>query len=400
MSGAGLLLRGLLRLRRTEPRTAATLCRRIFSLAAPVVASSRHLHHLGPGVPPTTTEATEAWWRRAYASDAVDAGLGEIIEVQSMKDFQSLAEASKSAPIILDFYADWCGPCKTLSPKLDQAAKASKKFNVAKIDVEAQDLAPLVQHLKISSLPTLMVLFDGQIIANSVVVGVPDDGKFAAYVKMIEGLEASKAAAEGKGEGDGGPAAAEGEEPKPDFKAIITEHMGKLSGEGVSKDIVAEAARAFSGVLSHEASELGDAVRAKVGLAMCALKEGNADVARQLARSAEGDCAENQKFGELEALKAQLDFIEQGGAGSVSEAQARVDADPGDLEALHDLATALFAEGRSREALDAALEIVRKDKTWNDEAGRKLVVKLFDLLGKDDDLVRVYRQKLSNILFI
>merc|ERR1719443_2067661 len=97
---------------------------------------------------------------------------------------------------------------------------------------------------------------------------------------MIEGLEASKAAAEGKGEGDGGPAAAEGEEPKPDFKAIITEHMGKLSGEGVSKDVVAEAARAFSGVLSHEASELGDAVRAKVGLAMCALKEGNADVAR------------------------------------------------------------------------------------------------------------------------
>jgi len=317
-----------------------------------------------------------------------------FIEVGSMQDFQSLAEASKVSPIILDFYADWCGPCKQLSPKLEKAAKLSGGgFQVAKIDVEAQELAPLVSHLKISSLPTMMALYDGQIIANSVIIGLPDDDKFGAYVKMIEGLKSSAKPQEDEGtEDDDAPSSAE------DTKDLITKYLEKLKEEGFPA--VAEAAQFFSGVLSSEGATQQDTIRSKVGLALCALKEKNIEIAKELVKSAEEDCDDNQKFGELEALKARLELYGEQWKESLEELEVLVQSEPGNLEHLHRYASALFVEGHAREAMEAALLIVKKDKAWNDEAGRVTLVKFFDLLGSDNDLVKEFRKKLSNAWYV
>lgn len=333
-----------------------------------------------------------------FARSHSAAASASIIEVANMDDFSKLATASKRAPIILDFYADWCGPCKQLSPKLEQASLNSKgSFQIAKVDVESQELGPLVAHLKIQSLPTLMVLHDEKIVANSIIVGLPDDAKLAAYIKMVEGLG-------GQGAGTDG---ADGEDDV-NTSERVSEYLAKLKDakrEAGDDGIVREAAQFFSRVVSagHEGEDAtatkSDVIRSKVGLAICALREGNVDIARDLARSAEGDCGENQKFGELEALKAQLEFFGEASDKSLDELEAKLSSNPGDLDLQCEYASSLFAEGQPAKAMEVALDVVKKDRNWNEEAGRKLLLRFFDALGPTDELTILYRKKLSNVWF-
>ena len=368
----------------TTTTTTTTTCSSRYHTLCPPVAVALHLQRAsefrtaagryGYGAIETCTS------RRLY-STADTSSDDNIIEVSTMEDFQSLAGASKAKPIILDFYADWCGPCKQLSPKLVALSKSSKgAFQIAKLDVEKQALAPLVQHLKISSLPTLMVIFQGQIVANSIIIGVPDDSKLAGYVEMIKGLGAGEA------------------EDKKDTKEMMSQYFEKLKAKDT--DVIEEASQFFGGVLSDADSEAEDKVRAKVGLAQAALLEDKVDIAKELVKAAEQDCEEGkiEKIAELESMRAQLEFWD--GKENLIEIQALLETDPNNLEVLHRYASALFAEGKVEDAMEAALGIVGKDKSWNEEAGRKLLVKFFEALGANHELVAVYRKKLSNIWYI
>jgi len=137
-----------------------------------------------------------------------------------------------------------------------------------------------------------------------------------------------------------------------------------------------------------------------VGLAQAALLEDKVDIAKELVKAAEQDCEEGkiEKIAELESMRAQLEFWD--GKENLIEIQALLETDPNNLEVLHRYASALFAEGKVEDAMEAALGIVGKDKSWNEEAGRKLLVKFFEALGANHELVAVYRKKLSNIWYI
>jgi len=334
-----------------------------------------------------------------HGSSSYSTSAGAIKDVKDVKDFQALAEDSKKSPIILDFYADWCGPCKQLSPKLEKAAQTSQgAFQVRKVDVESPALAPIVQHLKIQSLPTLMVLHDGQIVANSIIIGLPDDQKLAAYVDMIRGLK--KGAGEGE-EGEEGEGGAE-----KSAKEVLSSHFELLKSAAApggdateAEAAVKETAAAFASVLGRQDSDDEDKARAKVGLAACALQEGNTAMAKELLRAVEAECSEGGlKIAELAAVKAQVEFSD--GKEDLGEVEALLKESPGDLEAMHRYAVALFAEGRTEDALEAALNLVKKDKEWNEQAGRKLMVKFFDALGAESEVAASYRKRLSNLWFL
>jgi putative thioredoxin len=297
-------------------------------------------------------------------SGAPDADL--IKDSDEASFLQDVVEASQTIPIIVDFWAPWCGPCKTLGPQLEAAVKAAKGA-VKMVKVNVDEAQMIAGQLQIQSIPTVYAFHNGQPIDGF--QGAQPESEIKAFVERVV-------------------KAAGGEAPD-DGLADAVEAAEEMLAEGAASD----AAQTFAAVLGEDpqnAAAYGGMVRAHI--AMGELDEAEAFL--------NGAPIEISKAPELEAAHAQLLLARQAAdAGPVADLMAAVEADPDDLQARFDLAQALYANNDAEAAVDHILEIFKRDREWNDGAAKTQLFTIFDALKPNDPVVLNGRRKLSSMIF-
>lgn len=299
------------------------------------------------------------------AAPAKDANIKDVSEQDFMAE---VVDASMQVPVIVDFWAPWCGPCKTLGPMLEDAVKAAGgAVKMAKVNVdEAQMIA---SQLRIQSIPTVYAFWQGQPVDGF--QGAVPQSEIKAFVDRLVQQGGGAGADQGNGLDDALAAAEE------------------MLEQGAASD----AAQTFSAILGEDeknAAAYGGLVRAHIAL-------GELEQAEAILNGAP---AEISKAPELEAAHAQLELAKQAaGVGPVAELTAKVEADPDDHQARYDLAQALYAQGDGEGAVDHLLELFRRDREWNDGAAKAQLTTIFDALKPNDPVALKGRRRLSSMIF-
>jgi putative thioredoxin len=291
----------------------------------------------------------------------------DLIKDTSEATFMAdVVEASQTTPIIVDFWAPWCGPCKTLGPQLEAAVIAAKgAVKMVKLNVdEAQGIAG---QLQIQSLPTVYAFWKGQPVDGF--QGAVPPSEITTFIDRVI-------------------KAAGGEAPSDTLNDAV-EAAEEMLTEGHAED----ATQTFAAILGEDplhAGAYGGMVRAHIAM-------GALDEAEGLLNGAP---IEISKAPELEAAHAQLELARQAAnAGPVSELAAAVEADEDDHQARFDLAKALYATGDAEGAVNHLLELFKRDREWNDAAAKAQLFTIFDALKANDPVVLNGRRKLSSMIF-
>ncbi|MGJ8585717.1 MAG: thioredoxin [Marinosulfonomonas sp.] len=295
-------------------------------------------------------------------TDASPAGADLIKDISEATFAADVIEASQETPVIVDFWAPWCGPCKTLGPMLEEAVTAAGgKVRMVKVNVdESQQLAA---QLQIQSIPTVYAFWQGRPVDGF--QGAVQGSQIKEFVAKLVELN-----------GDDGLSAA-------------VEAAEEMLAEGAAVD----AAQTFAAVLGEEpnnAKAYGGLVRAHIAM----------DDLDQAEAILNGAPAEISDAPELEAVHAQLELAKQAAdAGPVAELRAAVQADETNLEARFDLAQALYAAGDIEDAVAELLEIFRRDREWNESAAKTQLFTIFEALPPQDPIALNGRRKLSSMIF-
>ncbi|MFY0621883.1 MAG: thioredoxin [Pelagimonas sp.] len=294
------------------------------------------------------------------------AGAGDLVKDITEAEFMTeVVEASMKTPIIVDFWAPWCGPCKTLGPMLEEAVTAAKGA-VKMIKVNVDEAQMIAGQLQIQSIPTVYAFWQGQPVDGF--QGALPQSEIKAFVQRV--IEA------GGGDASGG----------LDDAVAAAEEMLE---QGATED----AAQTFAAILEEEPNHAG----AYGGLVRAHLAAGDLDQAEAVLNGAPAEIASSP---ELEAAHAQLELAKQAAdAGPVAELTAAVEADPDNHQARFDLAQALHASGDADGAVDQLLELFRRDREWNDGAAKAQLFTIFDALKANDPVVLNGRRKLSSMIF-
>ncbi len=298
-------------------------------------------------------------------SNATATDTADLIKDTSEATFmQDVVEASKEVPVIVDFWAPWCGPCKTLIPALEaEVTAAAGKVKMVKINVDENQ--QIAGQLQVQSIPTVYAFVDGKPV--DAFQGALPQSELKAFVEKIAAL-----GPEDDGGLDGAIEAAE---------AMLTE------GEA------GDAAETFKAILEEDensAPAYGGLVRALIAL----------EDLEQAEATLNGAPAEISTSSALEAAHAQLELAKQAAdAGPVDELRAAVDANGDDHQARLDLAMALHAGGDAEAAVNELLELFRRDRNWNDGAAKAQLFTVFDALKPDDPIVLNGRRKLTSMIF-
>jgi putative thioredoxin len=293
------------------------------------------------------------------AAAATDTTIKEATTQSFIKD---VIEESRRQPVLVDFWAPWCGPCKQLTPILEKVVRGAKgKLKLVKMNIDEHPSIP--GQMGIQSIPAVIAFVNGQ----------PADGFLGALpesqvVAFVERLTKGRVSAEDK-------------------------DLLKGADAALAEGDPAGAAELYARVLADEPTN----VQALAGLARCYVASGALDQAKQtlamIPESKHGDAA-------VAAARAAVELAEQATSlGPINELEQKVAANPLDHQSRFDLALALNAQGLRKEALDHLIEITRRDRKWNDDGARKQLVQLFDAWGPNDETTIEGRKRLSSILF-
>ena len=288
-----------------------------------------------------------------------------IKETTTQTFVKDVIEESKRQPVLIDFWAPWCGPCRQLTPILEKAVRAAKgRVKLVKMNIDEHPAIP--GQMGIQSIPAVIAFVGGQP-ADGFMGAVPESQVNAFIDKITKGV------------------AAPGE---PNIAEILKEAEGVLA-EGDA----ATAAQIYAEVLAVDATNIA----ALAGLAKCYVTSGAIEQAKQtlamVPESKRNDAA-------VKAVQASVDLAEQAKAvGPVTELEQKVAANPLDHQARFDLATALNAMGKRAEAAEQLLAIVKRDRKWNEDGARKQLVQFFEAWGGTDEATVEGRKRLSTLLF-
>ncbi len=293
---------------------------------------------------------------------AADNSIKDISEAEFMAE---VVEGSAEVPVIVDFWAPWCGPCKTLGPMLEDAVRATKgAVKMVKVNVdEAQQIA---EQLRIQSIPTVYAFFKGQPLDGF--QGALSQSELKAFVERV----VQAAGGDASGGLDDAIAAAE---------------------EMLEQGAAVDAAQTFAAILGEEpahAAAYGGLVRSHIAM----------DDLDQAEAILNGAPVEISKAPELEAAHAQLMLAQQAaGAGPLDDLKAAVEADPDNHQARFDLAQAMHANGDVEGAVEQLLDLFKRDREWNDGAAKAQLFTIFEALKANDPVALHGRRKLSSMIF-
>jgi len=287
---------------------------------------------------------------------------GLVKDTTTQTFVKDVIEESKRQPVLVDFWAEWCGPCKQLGPVLEKVVRAAKgKVKLVKMDIDKHPAIP--GQLGIQSIPAVFAFVNGQPIDGF--LGALPESQLIAFLERVT-----------KGRIGG------------EEKDLL-----KSADAALAEGDATGAADLYAKVLAQDSTN----VAALAGLARCYVETGAIEQAKQtLALVPEAKRNEPA----VAAARAALEVVEQAkSVGPIEELEQKVKANPLDHQARFDLALALNGKGRRQEAVDHLIEIVKRDRKWNDDAARKQLVQFFEAWGPTDEATIAGRKRLSSILF-
>jgi putative thioredoxin len=301
------------------------------------------------------------------APQAVPADL--IKDSDQTKFAKDVLEASRTVPVIVDFWAPWCGPCKTLQPMIEKVVKEAKgKVKLVKIDIDKNQM--LAQQLRIQSIPAVYAFFGGR----------PVDGFMGAVPESeVKGFVDRLVQASGGATADPG--------------AVQVAELLEQAKAAIAQNDMDTAAQIYSEVLGAEPTN----VTALAGLARYQVSIGDVEQAKELLGQIP---AKEKTHADAVAAQAAIDLAEKAKeAGPVDDLKAKAAANPKDFQSRLDLAMAYWANAQKQEAIDELLAMIKLDRAWNEGAARQQLLKFFEALGFTDPLSVDGRKRLSTILF-